>query len=481
MSEAISPSARQTWAVSAVLLNVMGHGMVLSFPSVLLPGLKADDSIISTDPDTMSWLASVVGLATFPGYLFSAWCMDVWGRKVTQALVVLLGALGWLLVCLAADVPALMAGRILGGVSYGASTILGVIVIAEYTSPKLRGIFLSLKIAAAFSGNTFVHIVGHYYSWKTVAIFGLTSHIIAFVIVCTWPESPVWLAVSKNFDQSEKMWIRLRGDGATSVIEFHRMIRAQKLRLAEIHEKPGIKTHVINILQKFIKKDFLKPLIIVFFAVMLKEACGKHIFPAYALQITEDITGDKSSSFYYTLAIDLTITLSAAFSSALARLMNRRTLLFGTGGAACLILTGICSYLYMSAIDVISRDRAWLPISMFMLYFVLTNLGCTVIPLALLGEVFPVAHKAAGSAMSGLAMSVCLVVVLKVTPTLLVAVKVYGTFGIYGATMAGCLLVLYFTLPETKDRTLQEIEDYFNHGRFINDGKIHEDGEDTYL
>ncbi|XP_061724617.1 facilitated trehalose transporter Tret1-like [Cydia pomonella] len=470
--------ARQTWTVSAVLLNMVAQGMVMSFPSVMLPGLKVD-TVIKTDAEMMSWLASVVGLATFPGFLISAFLMEQWGRKTTHALVIVPGILGWLLIYFATNVTTLMAARILSGISAGASVILGAVVIGEYTSPQHRGMFLNLKTAVNYVGNTLVHLVGHYYPWRTVAIFALVHHIIAFGIVCTWPESPAWLATKCKFDQSEKSWMWLRGNDSESRIEFDSMITTQKQSLSKVSEKPNLKTHLMNFLQKFTKKDFMKPLLIIFFAEMLKEACGRHVFPAYALQIMDDITGDKSKSFYYTLSIDLITTLSATFSSALVRVVKRRTLLFVTGGASLAILTGICVYLYLTAIDVISKDRAWLPVSMFMLYFVLTNLGCTVIPLALLGEVFPVAHRGAGSAMSGLILGSFLLICLKITPAMLISVKVHGTFTIYGVAMATCLVALYFILPETKDRTLQEIEDYFNHGRFVSDEKDCDDKDEN--
>ncbi|XP_061724456.1 facilitated trehalose transporter Tret1-like [Cydia pomonella] len=467
-----SPAVKQSWAVSAVLLNMLGSGMVLSFPAVLLPELKAEDSSIKTDLETMSWLASVVGLASFPGFLISAFFMELWGRKIAQALVILPGTLGWLLIYFATDVTTLMAGRILGGITAGASVTLGAVIIGEYTSPQLRGMFLNLKTAAVCVGNTLVHILGHSYTWRTIAISGLVPHIIAFGIICTWPESPTWLAARFKFDKSEKAWVWLRGNDQNSRNEYDSMSKAQKQRLSEIREKSSVQTHVVIFLQKFTRKDFLKPLLIIFFAGILLETCGRHIFPAYALQIIEEISGDKSRTFYYTIIIDLITTFSSMFSSALVRMLKRRTLLFVTGGASLAVLMAICTYLYLTAIDVISKDRAWLPVSMFMLYFLLANLGCTPIPLALLGEVFPVAHRGAGSAMSGLTLAICLMVALKITPAMLDNVKVYGTFAIFGVAMGLSLVVYYFILPETKDRTLQEIEEYFNHGRFLNDKKV---------
>ncbi|CAG5037887.1 unnamed protein product [Parnassius apollo] len=109
------------------------------------------------------------------------------------------------------------------------------------------------------------------------------------------------------------------------------------------------------------------------------------------------------------------------------------------------------------------------------------NLGCTPIPLALLGEVLPLAHRGSGSAVAGLVMSLIMVVALQITPYLLESVKVYGTFTVFGSAMGLSLVTLYFILPETKDRTLQEIEDYFNYGRFRNEEEPSNNKEDVKM
>ncbi|KAI8425534.1 hypothetical protein MSG28_011360 [Choristoneura fumiferana] len=438
-----SPFVKQSWAVSGVLLNMLGQGMVLSFPSVLLPALKMPGAAIHTDLETSSWLSSLVGLASIPGFLASSFLMEICGRRLAHALLIVPGTLGWLLIYFATGIPMLMVGRILGRHQR-----------RLHRHPRRR------RHRRIHQPTTTRHVPKSQDS----------------------SESPAWLAARQKFSQSEKAWLWLRGDAADAQTEFDSMIRAQKERhAAESTEKSSIKKSVLDFMRKFTMKDFLKPLLIIFLAGILLETCGRHIFPAYALQIIEGITGDTSQSFYYTLIIDIITTVSSTFSSVLVRMLKRRTLLFISGAAALVVLSGVCTCLYLASIDVISKDRAWLPISMLMLYFILANLGCTPIPLALLGEVFPVAHRGAGSAMSGLALSLCLMVALKITPALLESVKVYGTFAIFGSAMAASLVGLYFTLPETKDRTLQEIEDYFNHGRFIDEKPRHDDEENLKM
>lgn len=412
--------------------------------------------------------ASSSSLSCLLGFTASSVLMDVYGRKITHALVVLPGIVGWLCIYLANGIPALMIGRILTGISTGATVLLGAIVIGEYSSPKFRGIFLNLKTVFFYMGSTLVHILGHFYTWRTIAIQAMFPNILALIIIYTWPESPAWLASKQQFEKSEKSFYWLQGKSESVTRELETIIKAQ-ITSPKTKQTFTITEKVKEFLMKFTKKDFLKPLMNIVMGIIVLEMSGRHLFPAYALKIVEEITGNKSQSFYYILFIDGTIIASTVFSSILIKIIKRRMLLFSTGLVSFCVLMFVCMYLFLMSRDVIPVDYYWVSIAMSVIYFIAANLGCTPIPLALLGELYPLAHRGAGSAMSGLVMSLCAMGALHMTPYLLDSIKVYGTFAVYGIVMAISLSVLYFTLPETKDKTLQDIEYYFNHGEFMDD------------
>ena len=363
-----------------------------------------------------------------------------------------------------------MIGRVLGGFTAGATVSLGAIVVGEYSDPKYRGVFLNLKTASVCLGGMSVHIIGHFLHWRTVALVALIPHFLALIIVYTWPESPAWLASRGEYERSEDSFYWLRGKSEASYNELEELVRAQMERRSKPAEKSSCNDKCGDFFKRFTQRDFLKPLIIIMISSVLLETSGRHIFPAYALQIIGEVTGNnRSQSFYYTLALDLIITSSAVSSSILVKVMKRRTLLFSTGFSACAVLMIVCTYLFLAEKGIIPNDKTWIPIGIFVIYFILANLGCTPIPLALLGEVFPLRHRGVGSSAAGTFISLGVMVGLQVTPYLLINLKVYGTFTVFGTTMALALLALYFMLPETKDRTLQEIEDYFNYGKFKDD------------
>ncbi|XP_061380321.1 facilitated trehalose transporter Tret1-like [Danaus plexippus] len=452
-----------------VLLNMFGQGMVLSYPSVILPALLSPNSIIKTEFHEASLVASCIGFAGIPGFLSSSFLMEMYGRKKAHVAVLIPGIVGWLIIYFATSISVLLCGRCLCGFAVGATISLGAIVIGEYTSPKNRGIFLNLKTAAVCLGNMAVHILAHFLNWNTIALIAVIPLMLALVIILTWPESPSWLASKRRFDESQMSFYWLRGNGKRAILEMEDLLRTQKEKLSQYPEHVDNSNMIMDFIGKFKDRSFVKPLIIVCFAGLLLESCGRHIFPAFAMQIIGEITSDKSQSFYYTLGMDTIITASALFSSYLVKIMKRRTLLLGSGFIALFVLFCVCFYMLLSAKGIVSNERTWIPILLFTVYFIVSNLGCTPIPLALLGEIFPLAHRGAGSCVSGFILCIYLMMAMQASSYLLVTVQVYGTFAVFGLLMGISLIALYVILPETKDRTLQQIEHYFQTGKFRHD------------
>ncbi|CAH0599179.1 unnamed protein product [Chrysodeixis includens] len=468
---------KQTWIVAGVLLTMLEVGMFLGFTTSLLPALTDPASPVRASLEQSSWIAASFSLAWIPGFLSSSYYMDRFGRKAAFILDVIPGALGLVLMYFSTNVFCLLAARVLEGITAGSTSILGAIIIGEYTSPANRGMFLNLKTAALYLGSMIVHLLGYYFHWRTIAVMTLIPAVVAFGMICTWPESPSWLASKKRFDDSARVFYSLRGKNELANIELKDLIRTQKERPKSMELTFLYRS--LLFFRKFSRRDFVMPVINYLFAAILLETTGRHIFPAYAVQIISEVSGDHDS-FYYTLALDILVTVSATFSSILIRLVKRRTLLFLTGSVAVLVLMSACCDLFLASNGIIP-NIPWIPMSLFAVYFAIVNFACAPIPLALIGEIFPLEHRAAGTTIAGILIALTSIATLKMTPLLMATVKVYGTFFILDIIMAISLVFLYFLLPETKDRTLQEIEYFYNHGRFRDVTQDDKEAESTMI
>lgn len=72
---------------------------------------------------------------------------------------------------------------------------LGLISIAEYMSPNMRGVCLSYIVSGgpAF-GMTIAHVLSTVMHWRNVALLGVIPTGISAIVPCFWIESPIWLA-----------------------------------------------------------------------------------------------------------------------------------------------------------------------------------------------------------------------------------------------------------------------------------------------
>lgn len=439
-------------------------GHLISSTNKLIKYLEYN--IKQLDPANINRLfsASAIGITILPSYFITAPIMQIYGRKIAHIIIILPAIISSIIIYFAQGVSSLIIGRLFSGFTSGAAMTLTAITIGEFSSPNKRGLFLNTKTVAACLGICLVHMLGAFFDWRTVAILGLVPSVLSLLIICTVPESPAWLAYKGKFERCEKSFYWFRPNTIADRKELQALIEAQTERrlIEKGQRKKTLLNEIKNILYKFKRKDFQKPTIIVACAFIILECCGRHVFPAYAVKFMTALTGDQSKVFYYIIGVDSVILISSIGSCIAITLFSRRFLLFVTCIISNIILLTLCLYLYLRDIEIVPKDNVWVPLTLLILYFVAINLGTSSIVMALLGEIFPLEHKGVGTAMSGIFYALSLLVILKVTPLMIKSIDVYGTFFVFSMCMIVSLVYLYFFLPETKGKTLQEIEDYFN-------------------
>ncbi|EMR00970.1 D-xylose transporter [Cesiribacter andamanensis AMV16] len=192
---------------------------------------------------------------------------------------------------------------------------------------------------------------------------------------------------------------------------------------------------------------------------LFSQITGINAIIYYAPEIFKSIGFATESAFTQTLFIGLVNTIFTFVALWLIDRAGRRALLlWGVGGMAfCLLAVGICFYFSIT-------EGPWL------LIFILGFIACFAsslgpIPWVIISEIFPTKTR-------GVAMSFCTVVlwigvvlITQLTPMLLESIGGAFTFWVF---MINALFLLFFTwrmIPETKQRTLEEIELSWLHKR----------------
>lgn len=365
-------------------------------------------------------------------------------------------------------VGGLIAARFLQGISMGMLGPLGSIIIGEMTDPKNRGAFLTSVSLSLTMGVMTTHGLGTYFSWQQNALICsfITFTSLVLIIYCN-PESPSWLISKGRYQEGEEIFLWLRGKGSEQEAELEDMIAAQKmLRKSSLTDQKiplGVK---IKRFFKYLgstskKPEFYKPIIIMFLLYTMFQFAGINVISSYAMDIIHKVVGPDANAKFLMVMLDVERVVCNIIAVFLMRSLKRRTLLFSSGAVCILSYIGKGLYVYGKQNDMLPFDHPWIPIVLISLYMASLTVGISSIPFAISGEIFPLEYRGLGGGLSILALSMNFFIAVKCFPVLTNAVGLPLTYLMYASAVVLCLSILYFMMPETKDRTLQEIEDSF--------------------
>ncbi|XP_038219298.1 facilitated trehalose transporter Tret1-like [Zerene cesonia] len=475
----MEPFIKQAFVVSGAALNIMGHGCAHGYPAVLFAQLIRDGGPVTlTDHDT-SWIASSVGLMGIVGNFISPVFMWKLGRQKSHFISTIPALLGWIIFFLGNSVPMFLLARLLHGLALGLRTPLAAILVAEYTEPRYRGAFLGTFAISLGLGILLSHVWGAYLSWKMTSVVCSMFPIISMAIIMLSPESPYWLVSKSRFEEAKKAFKWVRGDGEEQREEFEKMVQAQERETQEEMKTERTKIYkytwlsvlryVINslkaVLKIFKKKEFYKPSIVAICMLVVFEFGGAHMIPAYGNVILQAVLNKESLSdvtWQFTV-IDFLRTICAFLAIFLLKKYKRRTILFISGAMTVLSLSAVSVFVYLRNAEIITQD--WLldtvPMVLMITYTLSFCLGAVPLNWVICGEVFPLAYRSLGSTLSTSFLTPSFVISMKTAPHLYSTIGVQGAFLVYSALLTICLIIMYVLLPETKDRTLIDIENSF--------------------
>lgn len=214
----------------------------------------------------------------------------------------------------------------------------------------------------------------------------------------------------------------------------------------------------------------LKPFIILTGYFLFQQLSGSFVVVFYAIDIVEE-AGVQMDAYVAIVVIALTRFIAAIIVTVISGKYGRRPMSILSGSCMTISMIILAIYLLLVKQEVIAKDNvntlSWIPMMLLLIYFFTSTLGFLSMPFAMVAELYP--SKVRGLA-SGL--TVCFgyifnFIVVKIYPAMAAAMHNYGIFSFYGAmSLIGTVFVLIF-LPETRGKTLQEIEDLFSKKRTL--------------
>ena len=421
-------------------------GLLFGFDTGIISGALL---FIREDLGLSSFLQSAVVSAILIGTIIGAGgtgpLADRFGRRtmaIVGAIVFIIGAVGS---GLAPNVETLIGARVVLGLAVGASTVIVPMYIAEISPPDIRGTLSALFQLAITLGIVIAYLVNYALAaaeaWRWMLGLGAVPAVVLGIGMLLLPDSPRWL-VGQNRDEEARAVLRRARDSDEQVDT-----EMEEMKAAERQEEAGLGE---------LAKRWVRPMLVVGIGLaMLQQLVGINTIIYYAPTIMEATGLDAGVSILATLGVGIVNVLFTAVSLLIIDRVGRKPLLLVglTGITLALVLLG-AGYLLPSLAGVV----AYVTFAGLLLYIASFAVSFGVVLWVVLPEIFPL--KVRGSA-----MSVCTILHwssnLLVTLTFLPLIELVGETAVfwgYGVISIGALAFVYLLMPETKGRTLEQIE-----------------------
>ncbi|QOD61958.1 sugar porter family MFS transporter [Polaribacter haliotis] len=448
--------------VSISLVTAMG-GLLFGYDWVVIGGAKPFYEKffnIVDSPSLQGWAMSCALIGCLLGAIFSGMLSDKYGRKkllILAAFLFIVSAIG----TGATDTFTIfIMYRIIGGVGIGLASNLSPMYIAEISPSAVRGKFVSLNQLTIVVGVLAAQLVNWQLAepvainatdleilnswngqtgWRWMFWVEIIPAGLFFILMFFVPESPRWLAKNGNEKKALKTLTSIGGQeyAQTEIDQIRETTKG-------LREKVDFK----QLLKPNVKKILLIGVVIAVF----QQWCGINVIFNYADEIFSSAgygVSDILFNIVITGSVNLIFTFVAIFT--VDRWGRRALMLLGAGG-----LTGIYALIGAAYFFEIS---GW-PL----LVLVITAIACYAMSLApvtwvVLSEIFPNKIRGAAMAVATVALWSACFILTYTFPLLNHFFGASGTFWMYGFISLAGFIFIYKKLPETKGKSLEEIEE----------------------
>lgn len=411
----------------------------------------------------MIFTASTASLTMATGCLLSGILLQKFGCKITFFLLNVGFVIGWVFFTFSANLTLILIGRFLTGFSIGLLGPTAPIYISEITDPSYRGLFLATIGAALSVGIMIPHALGVYLDWQIIAAICGVPPFISYVLTTFAPESPSWLLRQNEIEEAEKAFHWFRGYNEEQTREFRELVQGQNNVASNTENSNSAdSTNIANyFLRKIKDKSFYLPLLILLAYFGTLQLSGTNAVAFYTIGILKKSLGNGINEYLATIVVDITRIMASILACIVVKKFSRRSLTIFSGIGTAVSLLGLSLYLYLSLTNAQLKNMSFIPLSLFALYVIFVTIGLNPLAWTLTGELFPLRHRALGSALVTFFNFAFFFLVVKMSPEMFEVFKEHGVFLIYGSLCLAGTIILIVYLPETRNKTLQEIENNY--------------------
>lgn len=393
-------------------------------------------------------LVSIMLLGGLIGALLAGQIANRLGRKKAMITVAILCMIGSIIMATASSYVQLLIGRCVSGLAVGTISVASPLYLAEIAPPHHRGRYVSIFQLCISLGVLFSFVMAYFLSgkerWEALFAIGAILSFLQFLVLLFVPETPAWSLTHGKAERAAVDLARLRKD----------ILWKSEIKDMDRQTRP-----------KYRWSDFLKPHMpyILFVGIvtgLLQQITGINAVMYYApkiLDLAKDVP--QSSSFAETVTIGCINSLSTLISLWLLDKKGRRILLLlGTLGMAMSL--GLLSYSFFR------QDHTFLILIALLGYVFSFSFSLGPVVWVLLSEIFPLKIRSNAIACAVGVNWLGNYCVSLTFPDMIHAWGPGWSFMLYAGISLFAFFFVYCFIPETKGKSLEEIEVLVESGKF---------------
>lgn len=443
------------------LVSAMG-GLLFGYDWVVIGGAKPFYELyfqIADSPSSQGLAMTIALVGCLIGATLCGTLADRIGRKrllSVSALIFLLSSIatGW-----ADNFNAFLIARFAGGIGIGVASGLSPMYIAEIAPGNIRGRLVSLNqltivlgilsaqivnwliaepIPEGFTATDIAASWNGLMAWRWMFWVAAVPSILFLIMTFFIPESPRWLAMKHKENVAADVLKRIGGEDYADT-----ELAAVRKANGEEAKQAGLRT--------LFSKQYSNVLLIGIVIAVFQQWCGTNVIFNYAQEIFQSAgyaIGDVLFNIVVTGIANVIFTFVAI--NVVDKWGRKALMMIGAGGLCGIyFILGVWYLLQVTGV--------------FMIILVVAAIACYAMTLGpctwvLLSEIFPNRVRAVAMATSTFALWVGSATLTYTFPLLNTSLGSYGTFFIYSVVCLCGLMFIYRKLPETKGKTLEELE-----------------------
>lgn len=423
-------------------------------------------------------LIGATSIYSLVGSLAAGWACDRAGRRRTMALSAALFFAGSAITGAASGYAALMAGQLVAGVACGFGLVVAPVYIAEMAPAASRGFLSSIPEIAGNSGILLSYIADfalaglpESVNWRLMIGVGAVPPLfLAAATLLAMPETPRWLVLNGHHDEARRVLTRTTGDAALADRRLQDIVCSARESPKQAVSGDGKKearpsTSVWRELLVRPTPSVRRVLLAVLGLQFFQQASGVAALVLYAPRVFNraGITS-QHAVLGATILLGVVKTVSIVIPLFLTDRLGRRPMLLTSAGgmAASLLVLGFS----LRAAPAADAGAAWwaaaTSVAAAAAFMATFSLGFGPVIWMYGSEILPLRLRAQGTGIGTAVNRVMSAVVGMTFISMYEAVGMAGSFYIFAGFAAAAWVFVYACLPETKGRSLEEMEALFD-------------------